>query len=73
MNILLPRVDFFESKESARKSIKESLNFKKDYVVEVMGGTYWFKPFYWDFDEFRNDLLVASEVIETAEAYTRSQ
>lgn len=50
-----------ESKKSARKSIKESLNFKKDYVVEVMGGTYWFKPFYWDFDEFRNDLLIASE------------
>lgn len=50
-----------ESKESARKSLKESLNFKKDYAVEVMGGTYWLKPFYWDFDEFRDDLLIASE------------
>ena len=50
-----------ESKKSARNSIKESLNFKKDYVVEVMGWTYWFKPLYWDFDEFRNDRLVASE------------
>ena len=51
----------FESKKSARKSIKESLNFKNDYAVEVMGGTYWLKPFYWDFDEFRDDLLIASE------------
>lgn len=50
-----------ESKKSARKSLKESLNFKKDYAVEVMGGTYWLKPFYWDFDEFRDDLLIASE------------
>ena len=50
-----------ESKKSARKSIKESLNFKKDYEVEVSGGDYWFKPFYWDFDEFRDDLLIASE------------
>ena len=50
-----------ESKKSARKSIKESLNFKKDYEVEVSGGNYWFKPFYWDFDEFRDDLLIASE------------
>lgn len=48
-------------KSSARKSIKESLNFKKDYEVEVSGGDYWFKPFYWDFDEFRDDLLIASE------------
>ena len=50
-----------ESKKSARKSIKESLNFKKDYEVEVSGGDYWLKPFYWDFDEFRDDLLIASE------------
>ena len=53
-----------ESKKSARKSIKESLNFKKDYAVEVSGGDYWFKPFYWDFDEFRDDLLIASEESE---------
>ena len=52
---------YTESKKSARKSIKESLNFKKDYEVEVSGGDYWFKPFYWDFDEFRDDLLIASE------------
>ena len=50
-----------DSKKSARKSIKESLNFKKDYEVEVSGGDYWLKPFYWDFDEFRDDLLIASE------------
>lgn len=50
-----------ESKKSARNSIKESLNFKKDYAVEVMGGPLWFKPFYWDFDKFRDDLLIASE------------
>lgn len=50
-----------ESKKSARNSIKESLNFKKDYAVEVMGGSLWFKPFYWDFDKFRDDLLIASE------------
>ena len=50
-----------ESKKSVRKSIEESLNFKKDYDVEVSGGNYWFKPFYWDFDEFRDDLLIASE------------
>ena len=50
-----------DSKKFARKSIKESLNFKKDYEVEVSGGDYWLKPFYWDFDEFRDDLLIASE------------
>lgn len=53
-----------DSKKSARKSIKESLNFKKDYEVEVSGGDYWLKPFYWDFDEFRDDLLIASEESE---------
>ena len=63
-NALLIELDddvIVESKKSARKSIKESLNFKKDYDVEVSGGNYWFKPFYWDFDEFRDDLLIASE------------
>lgn len=49
-----------ESKKSTRKSIKESSNFKKDYAVEVMG-TYWLKPFYWYFNEFKDDLLIASE------------
>lgn len=57
--------DFFdymiESKNSTRKSIKESLNFKKDYAVSVIGTPSWLKPFYWDFDEFRDDLLIASE------------
>jgi len=48
----------FESKKSARKSIKESLNIK-DYCVEVYGD--WFKEFYSDFDEFKNDLLYLSE------------
>ena len=63
-NSLLIELDddvIVESKKSARKSIKESLNFKKDYEVEVSGGDYWLKPFYWDFDEFRDDLLIASE------------
>lgn len=50
----------FESKTSTRKSIKESLNFKKDYAVEVMG-TDWLRPFYWYFNEFKDDLLIASE------------
>lgn len=47
-----------ESKKSARNSIKESLNIK-DYCVEVYGD--WFKEFYSDFDEFKNDLLYLSE------------
>lgn len=53
--------EFEESKKSARKSIRESLNFKKDYAVSVIGVPNWLKPFYWDFDEFRDDLLIASE------------
>lgn len=47
-----------ESKKSARNSIKESLNIK-DYCVEVYGD--WFKEFYSDFDEFKNDLLYLNE------------
>lgn len=60
-NSLLIELDddvIVESKKSARNSIKESLNIK-DYCVEVYGD--WFKEFYSDFDEFKNDLLYLSE------------